>query len=107
MTVREKRRQRRHNHAKSKTETEDERRARLEAKREERARHRAAAQSSGLVVVHPFVDWCQMRGISVATGRRLIAKGAVKAVQLSERRIGVTPDDDRQYLANCLREPAS
>jgi hypothetical protein len=58
------------------------------------------------IVVYPFLDWCKMRGISVATGRRLAAAGRVKLTQLSERRIGVRSDHDQEYLDNCLRDSA-
>jgi predicted site-specific integrase-resolvase len=58
------------------------------------------------ILVYPFLDWCKMRGISVATGRRLIAAGRVKATQLSERRIGVRSDHDQEYLDSCLRDSA-
>jgi predicted site-specific integrase-resolvase len=58
------------------------------------------------LVVFPFLEWCQMRGISPATGRRLIAAGKVKVTQLSTRRIGVRSDHDREYLDACLRDSA-
>jgi predicted site-specific integrase-resolvase len=59
------------------------------------------------IVVYPFLSWCEMRGISVATGRRLIAAGRVKATQLSARRIGIRSDHDQQYLDACLRDPVA
>ena len=58
------------------------------------------------LIVFPFVTWCAMRGISVATGRRLAATGRIKLTQLSARRIGVRSDHDREYLDSCLRDPA-
>jgi hypothetical protein len=58
------------------------------------------------IIVYPFLDWCRMRGISVATGRRLVADGRVKVTQLSERRIGVRSDHDQEYLDSCLRDCA-
>jgi hypothetical protein len=54
------------------------------------------------LVVFPFLEWCQMRGFSVATGRRLIAAGRVKVTRLSERRIGIRSDHDQEYLDSCL-----
>ena len=54
-------------------------------------------------VVYPFLDWCKMRGFSIATGRRLITAGRVKVTQLSARRIGIRSDHDREYLNSCLR----
>jgi len=59
------------------------------------------------LLVYPFLDWCVMRGLSVATGRRLIAAGRVKVTQLSERRIGIRSDHDREYLDSCLRDSAA
>jgi predicted site-specific integrase-resolvase len=58
------------------------------------------------IIVYPFLDWCKMRGISVATGRRLIAAGRVKVTDLSDRRIGIRSDHDREYLDSCLRDSA-
>jgi predicted site-specific integrase-resolvase len=58
------------------------------------------------LVVYPFLDWCKMRGISVATGRRVIAAGRVKVTQLSERRMGIRSDHDQEYLDSCLRDSA-
>jgi predicted site-specific integrase-resolvase len=63
-------------------------------------------QARDPIIVFPFLDWCQMRGISVATGRRLIAAGRVKATQLSERRIGIRSDHDQEFLDSCLRDSA-
>jgi hypothetical protein len=57
-------------------------------------------QRQNPLIVYPFLEWCQMRGFSPATGRRLIAAGKVKATQLSTRRIGI--DHDREYLDACL-----
>jgi predicted site-specific integrase-resolvase len=56
------------------------------------------------IVVYPFTEWCQIRGISPATGRRLIADGKVRVTQLSERRIGIRSDHDREYLDSCVRD---
>jgi hypothetical protein len=47
-----------------------------------------------------------MRGISVATGRRLAAAGKIKITHLSERIIGVRSDHDQEYLDSCLRDGA-
>jgi hypothetical protein len=101
MTIREhdERRQRQ----RKTTETKQERAARLKAEQERRARQRA--QSSTLVV-YPFEEWCVLRGVSVATGRRLAAVGRLKITHLSERCIGVRSDHDREYLDSCLRDGA-
>jgi predicted site-specific integrase-resolvase len=47
-------------------------------------------------------EWCQMRGISKATARRLHLAGKLKLTRLSERRVGVRSDHDREYLDACL-----
>jgi hypothetical protein len=64
---------------------------------------RAKPQAHTPIIVYPFLDWCKMRGISVPTGRRLIAAGRVKVTQLSDRRMGIRSDHDLEYLNNCLR----
>jgi hypothetical protein len=79
--------------------------------KDERARERAEiqqgmierAQARGGLIVRPFLDWCALRGISVATGRRLAKAGKVRLTQLSQRRVGVRDDHDQEYLDSCLR----
>ena len=93
-------RQRKRKTSPSVPETEQERAARLTKERERRAQHRA--QSSALVV-HPFKEWCVLRGLSEANARRLIACGRLKATHLSERRIGIRSDHDQEYLDSCAR----
>jgi predicted site-specific integrase-resolvase len=56
------------------------------------------------IVVFRFDEWCRMRGISIATGRRLVSEGKVKITRLSERRIGIRSDHDREFLDRCLEE---
>jgi hypothetical protein len=56
------------------------------------------------LVVYPFLEWCQMRGFSISTGRRLIEAGKVKVTRLSARRMGIRSDHDREYLDSCLRD---
>jgi predicted site-specific integrase-resolvase len=54
------------------------------------------------IFVIPFPrEWAKLRGVSIATARRLAAAGKVKVVHLSERKRGVRSDDDEQYLDNC------
>jgi hypothetical protein len=78
-----------------------------ERRRRQRSEERQRVQSiTGHIVVFPFRDWCTMRGVSVATGRRLAEAGRVKITQLSARRIGVRSDHDLQYLDSCLRDGA-
>jgi len=76
-----------------------------ESERRQRQRQ-ASHQGNHPIVVYPFREWCAMRGISVATGRRLAAAGKVKVTHLSERIIGVRSDHDQEYLDSCLRDPA-
>ena len=43
-------------------------------------------------------DWCRLNGISLATGRRLIARGeGPRVIQLSARRMGVRVSDNRNW----------
>jgi hypothetical protein len=101
MTSREsKRRQRKRATTSSVAETKEEREARLKEARASRARQRA--QSTG-IVVYPLREWCVLRGISVATARRLIADGRVKVTEMSERCIGIRSDHDLEYLDSCAR----
>ena len=53
--------------------------------------------------VIPWLEWCEMRGISVSTGQRLADAGKVKVTYLSPRRKGVREDHDQEYLDSCLR----
>jgi hypothetical protein len=46
----------------------------------------SAEAGARFIRVIPFLEWCEMRGISPATGRRLIS--------------------DREYLDACLRDSA-
>jgi hypothetical protein len=82
-----------------KTESKAERRARLDAEHARRAGQRA---QSNAIVVYPFAEWCALRGFSIPTGRRLVEAGKVKVTRLSERRIGIRSDHDREYLDSCL-----
>jgi hypothetical protein len=45
-------------------------------------------------------DWSADKSV------RLIASGRVKATYLSERRIGIRSDHDREYLDACAQESA-
>jgi hypothetical protein len=72
----------------------------------EQERRQRQRESSQPIVVYPFREWCKMRGVSVATGRRLAAAGKVKITHLSERIIGIRSDHDQEYLDSCLRDSA-
>jgi hypothetical protein len=49
--------------------------------------------------VTPFEAWCGRVGISLATGRRLVAAGdGPRVTRLSERRIGVRERDHLAWL---------
>jgi hypothetical protein len=54
--------------------------------------------------VIPWRVWCRDKGISVDTGRRLRESGkAPRVIQISERRIGVTVADDREWTLERVR----
>jgi hypothetical protein len=94
MAIRKKQRRQRNT-----TETKEQRAARLKARQERYAQRRAR---SGALIVYPFEEWCVLRGFSIPTGRRLVAAGKVKVTRLSDRRIGIRSDHDREYLDSCL-----
>ena len=49
--------------------------------------------------VTPFERWCERAGISLSTGRRLVAAGVgPRVTRLSERRIGVRERDHLAWL---------
>jgi len=53
-----------------------------------------------------FREWCNLAGVSLRTGRRLISTGRGPAtVQLSSKRMGISVAAHRAWLA--LRERAS
>jgi hypothetical protein len=107
MTIQEherRQRQRRPYHRKSLTKKEREQRKRERA--DERRQLQSKAFERGHVVVYPLRDWCRMRGVSIATARRLAEAGRVKLTQLSTRRLGVRSDHDLEYLNICLRDGA-
>jgi hypothetical protein len=52
----------------------------------------------------PFREWCKLRNITPATGRRYAAEGKVKLTRLSLRKMGVRADHDREFLDRCLAE---
>ena len=69
-----------------------------EAARRQRQREESDRKSQRILT---FRQWCQLNGFSEATGRRLIRKGAVKIVRLSERRIGISESANADYQASC------
>jgi hypothetical protein len=64
----------------------------------EDVQRKAAAMPQNVVRVIPFLQWCVLRGVSVPTGRRLIARGELRATRLSKRRLGIRTDHDLEYL---------
>jgi hypothetical protein len=95
------------NERKERARQRRERRWRARKARRKRIRRLSANPPSHLIFVIPFLDWCEARGISESTGRRLIRAGKVKVTHLSARRIGVRSDHDAEYLAQCEGEVTS
>ena len=58
---------------------------------------------AGVVRVIPWLEWCELRGLSLSTAERLMRAGKVKVTFLSERRKGVRTDHDAEFLDSCLR----
>ena len=59
----------------------------------------ALAQQLGADRVMSFEAWCQLAGISLSTGKRLIAAGrGPKLTQTSERRRGVRLHHHHEWL---------
>jgi predicted DNA-binding transcriptional regulator AlpA len=45
-----------------------------------------------------FKTWCEVNGFSVATGRRIVARGQGSSMlKLSERKLGVRESDNRAW----------
>jgi hypothetical protein len=70
---------------------------------ERRQRQREASQSQPFPSVIPWLDWVELRGISLSTAERLQRAGKIKVTYLAPRRKGVWEDHDREYLAACAR----
>jgi hypothetical protein len=52
-----------------------------------------------------FKEWCRRNGISLATGRRILASGkGPPVVQLSSKRIGITFGSDREWKASRVKQ---
>jgi hypothetical protein len=49
-------------------------------------------------------EWTKLRGLSLSTARRLIARGKLRAIRLSERRLGITEESDREFLTAAAGE---
>jgi hypothetical protein len=57
----------------------------------ERRRHQGDRANSDAHRIMSFRQWCELNGISLATGRRIISAGIGPVIiQLSARRIGIT-----------------
>jgi hypothetical protein len=80
---------------------------RRERERERQQQRKAALETSprfaGVIRVIPWLEWCELRGLSLSTAERLMRAGKVKVTFLSERRKGVRTDHDQEYLDSCLR----
>jgi predicted site-specific integrase-resolvase len=50
-----------------------------------------------------FRQWCDLNGISKATGRRILARGELPVLQLSTRRIGIRESDNAAWQASRAR----
>jgi hypothetical protein len=70
---------------------------------ERRQRQRAESHRNKSQRILSFKQWCQLNGISEATGRRLIRAGKVRVTRLSERRIGIGEDDNADFQAACAQ----
>jgi hypothetical protein len=59
----------------------------------------SSSEHQDLDRVSPFDEWCKRIGVSLATGRRLLASGkGPKVTRLSERRIGIRERHHRAWL---------
>jgi hypothetical protein len=80
---------------------------RRKAERERQLERKAALETSprftGVIRVIPWLEWCELRGLSLSTAERLARAGKVKVTHLSARRKGVRTDHDQEYLDSCLR----
>ena len=80
---------------------------RRESERQRQLERKASLETSprfaGVVRVIPWLEWCELRGLSLSTAERLMRAGKVKVTFLSKRRKGVRTDHDQEYLDSCLR----
>jgi hypothetical protein len=54
--------------------------------------------------VIPWRAWCASKGISIDTARRMRERGkAPRIIKISDRRIGVTIADDREWTMERIR----
>jgi hypothetical protein len=71
--------------------------------REAERRH-ALAQSLEDDRVLSFRQWCELNGMGLRTGRRILRSGRGPVVtQLTERRIGIRVADNRRWQASRAR----
>jgi hypothetical protein len=103
--------------SKRKKKSKSKRISQAEAERRERQRQQSYRQdwrAAGLPppIWHnapPFprvltwLQWVELRGLSLSTAERLEKAGKIKTVRLSARRKGVTEDEDRRYLEACAK----
>jgi hypothetical protein len=76
-----------------------------EAERRQRQREASFETSHRIPRVIPWLQWVELRGLSLSTAERLERAGKIKTTRLSPRRKGVREDHDREYLDSCLRAP--
>jgi hypothetical protein len=56
----------------------------------------------------PWRAWCASKGFTVDTGRRLRERGeGPRIVRISDRRIGVTVRDDREWTLARIKDDAA
>jgi len=77
------------------------RRDELRAKRQ--AERESFTQHDNPDAVMTFSAWCRLNSFSESTGKRVLASGACRYVQLSEKRKGITNRDNREYQERCAR----
>jgi hypothetical protein len=72
-----------------------------EAARRKREAQPLPPTPQGFERVLPFPDWCRLKGISIATGKRYRKAGRIRVVRLSANRVGVTASEDARFMAAC------
>jgi hypothetical protein len=71
----------------------------------ENAEASAEAQLDDLCVT-PFPEWCEAKGFSYSTGRRLLQSGqGPKITKLTARLLGVQRRHDREWLDRRTKSP--
>jgi hypothetical protein len=68
---------------------------------------RSNAPSPGFQRVKPWLEWLADKGLSRTTGERLRKARKIKLTQLGPRRIGVSEEQDREYMEAAAAEAES